>query len=120
MAYLPCFVGPHTHRGRNVNVYLGLIGRTLSERKSGRFCSTHWGEIERRLTQFEVDPDSGALSDSTAEGICLSCLKPTDELCRQVFLTCYPAQNERKDYWTRVHDDCAVPLKLELKTTFRQ
>jgi hypothetical protein len=119
MAMLPCIKGPHKHPGRNVNVYCGDISQGVSTRSSGRFCLPHWNEIQRRLDQFEVDPDSGALSDPSVEGLCISCAKPVDESGRQLFITSYPAKDDRKDYWSRIHDLCPSPLKLELKLTYQ-
>jgi len=112
MAYLPCDVESHRHTGRNVNVYLGLIGPDGSERKSGRFCGTHWNEIQRGLHQFEVDPGSGTLSDPSSDGLCLACFKPVTEFGWQVFITSYPAKNDRKDYWARVHSGCTMSIPL--------
>jgi len=112
MAYLPCFIGPHTHRGRNTNVYLGIARGMDIERRSGRVCTTHWGEIERSLAQFELDPDRGTLSDPAAEWLCFACLEPVDEIGYQVFVTAYPAKDERKDYWARVHMHCDLAAKV--------
>jgi len=109
MAYLPCLIGPHRHRGRNSNVYLAIAREIEIERRSGRVCGVHWYEIERSLAQFEVDPDSGALCDPTSEGLCFSCLKPVRESGYQLFITSYPAKNERKDYWSRIHPLCDLP-----------
>jgi len=115
MAMLPCMKGPHKHTGRNVNVYCGDINQGVSTRSSGRFCCAHWNEIERRLHQFEVDPDSGALSLPQNDGLCLACGEPVTEGSRQLFITSYPTKDDRKDYWARIHELCPPPLKLEFR-----
>jgi len=79
------------------------------ERHSWRLCSRHWQEVEIGLANFEVDPESGATRAATDERLCVTCVKPVDELGRQLFVTCYPAQNQRKDYWSRIQDDCSLP-----------
>jgi len=112
MAVLPCKVGMHPHRFRNVNVYAGWFVGPTTQRLSGRYCPPHWNEIERSLAQFEVDADRGTLGDPSAEGLCLTCLKPVEELGGQVFLTSYPAKDQRKDYWARVHVSCNLPGPL--------
>jgi hypothetical protein len=109
MAVLPCQVGFHQHRLRNVNVYASWYVGSMTQRHSARFCPGHWSEIESGLSQFEVDTDSGALSDPTCEGLCLTCLKPVTEGSGQVFLTSYPTKDQRKDYWARIHTGCNLP-----------
>ena len=109
MAFFPCDVGPHINRsGRNVSVYLGELHDNGSTRTKFRLCSGHFSEVQAGLCQFEVDPESGAVSDATRDGLCLICLKPCDEVTRQLFFTCYPPNNERKDYWARIHDTCTL------------
>lgn len=116
MAYLPCLLGPHKHKGRNVNLYFGIARQGEMERRSGRACVLHWGEIERDLAQFEVDSDSGTLSDPTSEGLCFTCFKPVDKSRCQVFVTAYPAKDERKDYWAAIHSTCDLNARLRQST----
>lgn len=108
MAFFPCDVGPHVNPTRNVSVYLGELHDMGSSRTKWRVCLRHWAEVERGLHQFEVDPESGAVGSAVNEALCLVCLKPADEVTRQLFFTSYPAQNERKDYWARIHDKCTL------------
>lgn len=112
MAYLPCHIGPHTHRARNVNLYMGIARASQMERRSGRVCPPHWREIEGSLAQFEIHPDSGTLSDPGSEGLCFSCLQPVGESGYQVFVTAYPSKDERKDYWASVHTECDITARL--------
>jgi hypothetical protein len=112
MAVLPCKVGMHPHPYRNVNCYVGHFVGPTAQRYSGRYCPGHWDEIQSGLAQFEVDPERLTLSDSTSQGLCLTCLEPVDEFGGQVFITSYPAKNQRKDYWARVHVACFLPQLL--------
>lgn len=109
MALLPCDFGPHRNLGRNITVYFGAGSGGFMERHSWRLCSRHWDEIHVGLAQYEVDPESGAISTSTTQALCLTCSEPVNELGRQIFVTSYPAQNDRKDYWSKIHDDCSLP-----------
>lgn len=108
MAFFPCDAGHHVNRGRNVSVYLGELHEHGSTRTKWRLCLTHWHEVEAGLAQFEVDPESITLSGPELDSLCLVCLKPADEITRQLFFTSYPSQDERKDYWARVHDHCSL------------
>jgi len=110
MAYLPCSMGKHRHPGRNTNLYVGVLSHGDPLRGSGRLCPVHWREVQNSLSQFEVDTESGTLSDPSFEGLCLTCLKPVHEGGSQVFLTSYPAKNERKDYWARLHESCDLDI----------
>jgi hypothetical protein len=109
MALLPCDFGPHRNLGRNISFYSSIGSGSFMERRSWRLCPRHWQEIEGGLAKFKVDPTSGALSSSIDQGLCLSCSEPVNELGRQLFVTCYPSQNNREDYWSRIHDDCSLP-----------
>lgn len=109
MALLPCDFGPHRNIGRNTTLYAGLGSGGFMERHSWRLCARHWNEIHVGLTQFEVDPESGALSSGAEARLCLACLEPVNELGRQLFVTSYPAKDQRKDYWAHIHDDCSLP-----------
>lgn len=109
MAFLPCDIGPHRNLGRNVSLYASVGTGIHMDRWSWRLCLRHWDEIEVGLAQYKVDPDSGAVSTATDERLCLACGQPVDEGGRQVFVTCYPAQNNREDYWSRIHDEHSLP-----------
>jgi hypothetical protein len=36
-------------------------------------------------------------------------LEPLEKTGVQIFITCYPAKDERKDYWFQVHYECGTP-----------
>lgn len=109
MALLPCAFGPHRNLGRNIAVYLGLVRGQAANRHSWRVCLRHWQEIHVGLAKFEVNSESGALSTATDESFCLTCGEPVDESGWQLFVTAYPAQDQREDYWTKLHDGCSLP-----------
>lgn len=109
MAYLPCDVGQHWNPGRNINVYLGLLGDGPDLRRSGRLCEGHWREIEPDLAQLEVCPEDPAGTFDFQSFVCPSCSKPVDKLGIRAFITAYPAKDDRKDYWANVHTECPYP-----------
>lgn len=113
MAFLPCMQGPHRTPTRNVNVYVGVLGPETADRTSFRLCLDHWNSIEHDLAEFEVDPVDLTGSPGGYSSKCVTCLQPADEVRRQVFVTAYPAKNERKDYWGKLHDPCRLPFQLE-------
>lgn len=113
MAYFPCQQGLHRSHGRNVNVYVGVLGDETGDRTSFRLCLDHWNSIEHDLTEFELDPVDLTGSPSGHSAKCVTCLEPVDERGRQVFVTAYPAKNERKDYWGKLHNLCRLPFQLE-------
>lgn len=85
-----------------------------------RFCDEHCAIVEENLLEFEVGAQVRALRSRDRTTIqCFSCGKPVSDPCWQVFITGYPAQDERKDYWGGLHVDCALPEYLsdpELRT----
>jgi len=109
MAYFPCDRGPHFNPGRNVNLYLGLVGNGPDRRLTGRLCELHWREVESHLAEYEVVPDDIAGSISLAPIPCATCKQPVHQGGARAFLTSYPAKNDRKDYWLNVHDPCGFP-----------
>jgi len=117
VAYLPCTNGAHVHRGRNANVYVTILSGNEDVRRSGRVCPVHWAEINSWLSKHEVDPITGAARVSVDEMLCISCEQPVTERGRQLFSTCYPAKNERKDYWARICDTCSLPAPIQAGTT---
>jgi len=109
MAFFPCDIGPHPNPRRNINLYAGLADEVGVVRKSVRVCERHWGEIEPNLADFEVTAEEGAAGNFLMNTTCPSCRKPLHERGIQVFVTCYPAKDHRKDYWFQIHVGCRVP-----------
>lgn len=110
MAFYPCDYGPHYNPRRNYLLYVGeAIGADVNRWRL-RFCLAHLGAVQEYLSEYKVSPEDGAISGGdTAMANCLSCGQPLDQTRRQLFVTCYPADNEREDYWARIHVDCTVP-----------
>ena len=110
MAFHPCTAGPHYNPLKNYLVYIGLMGPEQTERYRLRFCRTHFAAVQEDLAQFKVSPEDGTVgSFDRPPPQCLACGKPTSEVDWQLFVTCYPAQHQREDYWSRLHVDCRLP-----------
>lgn len=78
-----------------------------------RFCATHADLVDQDLSEFEVPTvldTTGAAYAAFAN--CLSCRQPVNGTSWQVFVTGYPAQDERKDYWGQLHVDHQLPEYL--------
>ena len=113
MAFFPCDRGHANPRGRNHTIYsaYGSGGSDFSRFRL-RLCGAHAADVYEHLAQFEVDPESGTLRGAGADLTCLACLEPISEVGWQVFVTCYPTNNERKDYWSQLHTNCRFPAYL--------
>lgn len=109
MAFLPCSVGPHANPFRNSLFYVARGGGLDMFRFRLRLCPGHRAVVQDNLAQYKVTPDDVALGWNDAPSECFACGQPIAELGDQMFVTGYPAQNEREDYWFRIHRDCSLP-----------
>jgi hypothetical protein len=113
MALFPCVRGPHTFRGKASSVYVGLLADGVdADRWKLRFCGSHLLEFNQDLAQFKVTIENDAVRANGSLDTCLACLKPAGEVDWQLFVTVYPANQEREDYWGKLHVDCRVPAYL--------
>ena len=110
MAFHPCMAGPHYNPAKNFLVYVGLMGPQELQRYRLRFCRNHFGAIQEDLAEFKVSPEDGTVGPLEGPSAkCLACGKPASEVDWQLFVTCYPTQHEREDYWSRLHVNCRLP-----------
>ena len=110
MAFFPCNWGPHYNPRKNFLLYAGYGSGQSMSRYRLRLCLAHVGRVQQELSEFKVNPENGTLSGGdTAMSNCLACGKPLDETGWKLFLTCYPPNNEREDYWAGIHVDCRLP-----------
>lgn len=94
--------------------YIGIGRGGDLQRYRLRFCPSHVLDVEEYLAQYEVASEYVALGTGDSHWRrCLPCGKPADELSRQLFITGYPAKDERKDYWAQVHIGCRLPDFLQ-------
>lgn len=109
-----CNFGPHFWPRKKHLFYVGWGKGGDFKRYRLRFCADHTAIVDEYLSQFEVGPietTRGGLDDGVVN--CLSCCQPIDEIGWQVFVTAYPAQDERKDYWGGLHIDHQLPDYLK-------
>lgn len=112
MAMFPCDVGPHRHRGRNYNIYVARGSGADFTRYMSRLCGEHFAFVQQDLAKYKVGAEDTAFSADSGLTDCLSCGEPAVELWQQLFLTCYPTDNQREDYWARIHFGCPTPELL--------
>ena len=113
VAFNPCRVGNHYNPRKNYLFYIGVGNGPEIVRYRLRFCRAHALLVQEQLSEFEVNPDDGTLSGGdTATSHCFSCGEPVGHGNAQVFVTGYPPDEERKDYWLRIHSDCTLPDPL--------
>jgi len=114
MSYYLCSFEQHYYPGKACTVYVGVGTGNQFDRWRLRFCGIHVRDIQEYLSEHKVTPEDGTISGGdVAMANCLSCGQPVDQTGRQLFLTCYPPNDEREDYWARIHVDCSVPTLLE-------
>lgn len=112
MAYMPCSINLHSYREKQSTFYVGIVEGQQSQRYKLRLCRDHVSAIQDYLAQFKLDPVDHTASWFGTGAKCVACLQPMDELGWQFFGTCYPANQEREDYWGGLHVDCDPPPLL--------
>lgn len=114
MAQYPCSNDNAAYRGAQQTIYVALVRGSESSRYKLRLCPSHFTSAQDHLAEFKVDPTSGTPAWFGTGAKCITCLEPLDEYGWQVFLTVYPANQEREDYWSGLHDHHEVPFYLYL------
>lgn len=115
MTYLPiCGWDGHVWPRKKHLFYLAWGEGQNFKRYRLRFCGPHAALVDEYLAENELAPSIGAIGTADARySNCLSCRKPVGEVGWQVFITGYPAQDQRKDYWGRLHVGCQLPDYLQ-------
>lgn len=114
MAQYPCSTDNAPYKGAQQTIYVALVRGSESSRYKLRLCPSHFASAQDHLAEFKVDPTSGTPAWFGTGAKCITCFKPMDEYGWQVFLTVYPANQEREDYWGCLHDQHEVPFYLYL------
>ena len=105
-----CAAGGHFNPLRSHLLYIGIGLNGDFQRYKLRLCRAHLDVVQKNLSEHEVSPEDGTLSGGDAAlSNCLSGGEPLDERSLQVFITCYPSQNQRKDYWARYCLNHTIP-----------
>lgn len=113
--YVPtCDYGPHFWPRKKHLFYVAWGQGGDYKRYRLRFCAEHTTVVEEYLSEFELSI-ANLTDGGTRNGVvhCLSCGEPVDEIGWQVFVTGYPAQDERKDYWGGLHVKHQLPSFLQ-------
>lgn len=115
MQYLPlCVYDGHFWPKKKCLFYVAVGTGSSFNRYRLRFCPTHAATIDEDLAQYELLTDGSAISTlKAAASHCFSCGNPLDEAGTQCFITGYPSQDERKDYWFQIHTTCTLPVVLQ-------
>lgn len=115
MTYVPlCDFDGHFWPKKKHLFYIAVGENGQFSRYRRRFCAHHVATVQEDLAQNELlitEPAAGAVNPSMAN--CLSCRQPVREGGTQVFITGYPTENERKDYWGKLHDGHQLPPYLQ-------
>ena len=110
MAQLPCTACRRRFPFlRNAGVYCHLWHSGVQHDFRLRLCPKHLIAFEHDLAQYEVLDSDDALGVLDSPSECFSCRKPVAQTDWHLSVTAYPAKDQRKDYWTRLHTDCNMP-----------
>lgn len=112
MAMYPCDRGPHRYLSRQQTAYVGLLSGVNSSRYKLRLCPDHFGALQDDLAEFEVDTMDPTSSVDGSHAKCVSGLEPLYKGGWEVFVTVYPTNEERKDYWGKLCSDHPIPPSL--------
>jgi hypothetical protein len=112
MAFFPCSRGHTNPRGKNINWYIAVGSGTEFVRSALRLCPAHARDVQDYLAERELVPVNATDGVGGSSTECLTCGEVVAERGRQVFLTGYPAQDQREDYWSQLHDNCVLPKVL--------
>lgn len=78
-----------------------------------RFCAHHVASVDEDLAEHEVlVPERAESSSYASMANCFSCGQPVSQGGTQVFITGYPTQDQRKDYWGKLHPGHLLPMYL--------
>lgn len=112
MALYPCDADGRFYRGRQCAAYVRVGNGNDFDRWKLRLCSAHISAAQDDLTEFEVDTLDDAAGWAGPGIQCIACLQPVHEGGRVWYITVYPADNERKDYYGLLHAQCDLPSTL--------
>lgn len=111
MTFLPvCNWDGHFWPKKKCLFYIAVGNGGQYDRWRLRFCPAHAGEVHEYLSERELSIANLTVGASKiAATNCFSCGQPVEHGGTQVFITGYPTQDERKDYWLEVHRSCRLP-----------
>lgn len=109
MAMLPCTATMHAHPRRNAGVYVHLWNGGVQHDFRLRLCAGHLTMFENDLAKYELVSVDDTSAIIAAPSQCFACQKPALETDWHLSITAYPAKDQRKDYWTRLHNGCRMP-----------
>lgn len=114
MAYVPlCDYDGHFWPKKKHLFYIAVGSGGDFSRYRRRFCSHHCAVVEEDLAEHKLPPLDAALSAANGSmANCFACGEPVKEGGVQVFITGYPTQDQREDYWGKLHDGHRLPEYL--------
>jgi hypothetical protein len=109
MAMLPCTACSTRTPFRNAGLYCHLWSSGVQNDFRLRLCPQHLAGFQHDLAENEVvwADSTGSVVDTPTN--CFACGKPVLQTDWHFSVTAYPAKDERKDYWSRLHTDCRLP-----------
>lgn len=115
MALYPCDVNQHRYRGRGSMAYVALVDGVASNRWKLRLCPEHVRSAIQDLKPFEVYEGETADEIFERDRPCILCGRQVMENGQQLFVTCYEAGQDRRDFWALTHIQCGAPKSLPYK-----
>ena len=112
MALFPCSTCGKRFAGRAHYVYPALVSGNDSIRNKHRLCPPCYGLLTEYLDPYQVIGTEVEEDLAKLLGLCPSCDQSLDEGASRVFVTTYPAKDDRHDYWLAIHTQCDLPPAL--------
>lgn len=112
MAVLPCSVGHHRYPGKANTIYVAVGARDDFQRYKARLCDPHAQLLLEGVANAEITDDLGEDRWNELQRQCRTCGRPLEPGRRQVFLTVYAFDQDRRDYWFALCPDCDLPAEV--------
>jgi hypothetical protein len=109
MALFPCYMGQHRYRGPACHFYPAVVLGGRANRQHQRVCPDHLEQLLDTLSAYEIETDEATTTWTEMTFLCWSCGKPVEQDPAQIFVTAYPRNEERRDFWLQCHAACAIP-----------
>lgn len=107
MASSPCTVCGQRFLGRATYFYPAVLKEAGPERQTLKLCPRHAKNVLNNLHDAtELRVDTGVF-ESRDWDICLICGGDASQQMSSVYITCYPAKDERQDFWGFGCPSCA-------------
>lgn len=112
MARFPCDVDGQRFRGKSFYFYPTIAYGQYTDRKRLRVCTAHAENVIRNLAEASAFDETLGVFVATDPELCLICGDAPAMGDRFVYITTYPTQDERTDYWGNACLSCGADGRI--------